>query len=384
MTLQEDLIIRQRRVQEAIRNAGYDACILATAPNIYYLTGIVYSGFLYLPVQGEAVHFVRRPVNVGLERAVYIRKPEQIADELLVRPANVMLETDVLSYTTCRRLLAGLGLAEAGDASTMLRRVRSIKTPFEIAQIRHNAQIHKAFHEAIPSLFCTGMTDLEFQIELERKMRQLGSIGYFYAYGENMAIFMGSVLTGDNAQTPSPYDFALGGAGATPLLPIGASGEPILPGRIIMVDMAGNYTPLLTDVSRVYACGEAPDIARKAHSVSIEICNAMLASAKSGTACAELWEQAMSIVRREKLEQYFMGTKQQARFVGHGVGLEINEPPVMTPKSKEVLEVGTVFAYEPKFVIPGIGAAGIENTYLVTDSGIEKLTDIEENIIQLA
>jgi Xaa-Pro aminopeptidase len=78
-----------------------------------------------------------------------------------------------------------------------------------------------------------------------------------------------------------------------------------------------------------------------------------------------------------------MGTVQQAKFVGHGVGIEINEWPVMMSRSKDCLQPGMVFAYEPKFVLPGTGAVGIENTYLVTAAGIEKLTVFEEAIIPL-
>jgi Xaa-Pro aminopeptidase len=77
----------------------------------------------------------------------------------------------------------------------------------------------------------------------------------------------------------------------------------------------------------------------------------------------------------------FMGTVQQAKFVGHGVGIEINEIPVLTGRSKEVLQAGMVFAYEPKFVFPETGAVGIENTYLVTEERVEKLTVLEEEIL---
>lgn len=78
-----------------------------------------------------------------------------------------------------------------------------------------------------------------------------------------------------------------------------------------------------------------------------------------------------------------MGTKQQAKFVGHGIGIQINELPVLTPRSKEELQPNMVFALEPKFVIPGVGAVGIENSFLVTETGLEKLTLCKEEIIQL-
>jgi Xaa-Pro aminopeptidase len=83
------------------------------------------------------------------------------------------------------------------------------------------------------------------------------------------------------------------------------------------------------------------------------------------------------------LSDYFMGHRQQAGFIGHGIGIEINEAPVLAPRSKEALVPGMVFALEPKFVIPSVGAVGIENSFLVTDNGVEKLTHCEEAIVPL-
>ena len=88
-------------------------------------------------------------------------------------------------------------------------------------------------------------------------------------------------------------------------------------------------------------------------------------------------------VKERHLEDYFMGYTQKAGFIGHGVGIEINELPVIAPKSRHVLEEGMTFALEPKFVIPEVGAVGIENTFVVRKDGIELLTDFEENIIDM-
>lgn len=139
----------------------------------------------------------------------------------------------------------------------------------------------------------------------------------------------------------------------------------------------------MTDMTRVFSVGKTLDLAYRAHQVSIDINNHIMDIAKPGISCAELYNISMEMVVKNNMEPYFMGTKQQAKFVGHGVGLEINEPPVLTPRSKELLEPNIVFALEPKFVIPEVGAVGIENTYLVTNDGIEKLTILEEQIIEL-
>lgn len=96
-----------------------------------------------------------------------------------------------------------------------------------------------------------------------------------------------------------------------------------------------------------------------------------------------MYEEAMAIVRGEKLEAYFMGHRQHAGFIGHGVGIEINELPVIAPRSYDVISRGNVIALEPKFVIPGTGAVGIENTYVVTDSGMSSLTCSPEEIIDI-
>ncbi|GAB6011178.1 M24 family metallopeptidase [Viscerimonas tarda] len=385
--LEKDLLIRRHKLQAVMQLNGVDACILATNLNLFYMAGCVYSGYCYLPADGEAFHFVKRPNDINLLNTSYIRKPEQLVEELqkhdLPLPKKILLETDSLPYNDCLRLMSSLQVTETLNASTTLRKIRSIKTGFELSQVRECAKIHQEVYSQIPSLFRRGMTDLEFQIEIERCMRLHGSMGLFHTYGENMDIHMGSLLTGENAEAPSPFDFALGGKGSDPTLPLGASGIKIEEGNTIMVDMAGNYRPWMTDMSRIYSAGKTSELAYKAHRVSIEICNAIGSKAKPGLACSDLYNLSLNIVRQNKLEAYFMGTGQQARFVGHGVGLEINEPPVLAPRSNEVLEPNIVLAVEPKFVIPGIGAVGIENTYLVTETGLEKITIFEENIIEL-
>lgn len=384
--LSNDILQRRQRLQKEMQAINIEACILSTGVNVFYTTGCIYNGYFYLPVEGEAIHFVKRPEDITLENTIYIRKPEQITEELQARgyalPKTILLETDVLSYGECSRLFNTFGISRASNASVFMRKIRSVKSDFELEQVKMCARKHEAVYTLIPSLYKAGMTDVELQIEIERQMRLHGSLGIFRSYGENMDIYMGSILAGENAEAPSPFDFALGGAGSV-TLPIGANGTKLQHGQTIMVDMAGNYSPWMTDMTRVFSVGKTLDIAYRAHQVSIDINNHVMDIAKPGVPCADLYNMAMEIVKINKLEAYFMGTKQQAKFVGHGVGLEINEPPVLTPRSKEILEPNIVFAFEPKFVIPEVGAVGIENTYVVTTDGIEKLTIFEENIIEL-
>ena len=385
---QDDLKIRLNRVQQLLAEAGGDAALISTDVNIYYLTGIVFSGFIYLPAEGEPLCFVQRPLGLEGESIINIRKPEEIPTVFKERniplPKNLFLEADQITHNEFLRLEAAFHSGKTGNITPLLRKARMIKTPWEIEQFRFSATKHAESYRFVPSLFRKGMTEIAFQIEIERVMRQCGSIGIFRAFGSNMNVFMGSLLSGKNAGAPSPFDFALGGRGIHPCVPNGASDDLILEGTTVMIDFAGNFTAYLSDISRVYAFGKLCESAYQAHQLSIEMHQWLMEEVKPGTACSDIYNRMLATAEKSGLATNFMGLSQQAKFVGHGIGLEINEPPVLMARSKDLLQAGMVFAFEPKFVLPGVGAVGIENTYLATDTGIEKLTILEEKIIDLA
>lgn len=383
----EESNLKFEKIQNILRKKDSDACIITSSVNQYWLCGFIFDGYLYITADRDPILFVKRPSDLDDERIIYIRKPEQIPGLLqearLPLPTRILIEADQLTLNAANRLQAALNMPELLNISDKIRKIRSVKSEYELNQMRECAKIHSEVYQLIPALYRKGMSDLQLQIEIEREMRLRGSVGIFRSFGENMDIFMGSILAGDNAQAASPYDYALGGEGITPLLPLGANGTPLKPGTTVMVDMAGNYRPYMDDMTRTFAIEHAPDIAYKAHEVSIEIHNAVKKQAKAGTLCSDIYSLAEEIVISNELQPYFMGTVQQAKFIGHGVGLEINEPPVITPRSKDTLLSGMTIALEPKFVLPGIGAVGIENTYIVHDEELENITQCEEKIIVL-
>ncbi|MCD7915916.1 MAG: Xaa-Pro peptidase family protein [Tannerellaceae bacterium] len=386
--LAEDIELKWNWIQKTMQQIGMDGCLLTIDVNLFYVTGRIFNGYFYLPQEGKPFFFIKRPNGLTGKNLFYIRKPEQIADIFtengIAMPEKLLMEGDEIPYNEYIRLQAVFQPKETGNATALLRKMRSIKTPAEIEQFRFSARKHAETYAEISSCFRVGMTDLEFQNEIERKMRKNGSIGLFRTFGSNMDIYMGSILAGENAEYPSPFNFALGGEGMNPSLPIGANGTVLKDGTAIMVDMAGNFSAYMTDMTRVFSVGKLSGLAYKAHQVSLAIQQEIEQIAKPGTPCSELYTIAAGLAEKEGLSAYFMGTKQQAKFVGHGIGIQINELPVLTPRSKEVLEPHMVFALEPKFVIPGIGAVGIENSFLVTEKGLEKLTIFKEDIIELS
>ena len=151
-----------------------------------------------------------------------------------------------------------------------------------------------------------------------------------------------------------------------------------------MVDLGGNFNGYMNDMSRVFSLGKLPEEAYTAHQVCLDIQEKIASIARPGIACEVLYDTAVEVVKAAGFADKFMGTGQQAKFIGHGIGLEINEAPVLAPRIKQQLELGMVFALEPKIVIPGVGPVGIENSWVVTNEGIEKLTNCNEEIIELS
>ena len=377
--------LRLDHIRKAFQGAGADACLLSTHVNIFYLTGRIFSGYIYQAGDEAPLSLVRRPVGLEGPRVRYIRKVEQLPqilqEEGLPLPESLLIEGEEMGFDAWTRLQQALPSTRLLNGSHALRVARSVKTEEEIALIRQSAEAHAAVYRLIPGIYRPGMTDWDLSIELDCLMLKHGNLGLFRSFGD-MDAFMGTVLAGDNAAVPSPYDFALGGAGVSSN-PIGATGLILQHGMSVMVDLSGNFSGYLDDMTRTFSVGQLADEAYRAHQVSIDISNRLQETMVPGAVCEDLYLMALKMAEDAGLGRCFMGTRQQARFVGHGVGLVINEWPVLARHMATRLEAGMVIAIEPKFVIEGTGAVGVENTYVVREGQGEKITLLEERILNL-
>ena len=380
----DDFNLRLFRLRILMAASGVDAILVSSNANIYYLTGRVFCGYIFIPLTGSPKYAVRRPSILEDPDAIFIRKIEELPEKLQFFEGTLALEMSAATYSTICRFEKAFGdKIKYTDASSLLMQARSVKTPFELDKIRHSGVRQTRLYERIPRLYQPGMRDIDLQIEIESAARKEGCLGQFRINGDEMELFMGSILVGDNADNPSPYDFAMGGAGLDPSMPVGADGSLIRRGESVMVDVNGNFTGYMTDMTRCFALSnDLPERALKAHQTSIDICNALAEMGRVGVEAKALYEKAHTMARDAGFENEFMGHRQHAGFVGHGVGIEINELPVIAPRSKSILQQGNVIAIEPKFVIPGVGAVGIENTYVVTADGpMECVTNAPTQII---
>lgn len=385
--LENEIALRTEKIHSQLERHELDAVLITSNANIFYASARYFRGYILVTRESAPIYFVVKPSQLEGANTVYIRKPEQIPDEMaklgIPIPAAIGLEYDAMTYTEIERLKKVFAASEIRNGSGVLRNARMVKTEYEIEQMKEDARHQMAVYERIPKLWVEGMSDVELQIAIEHDLRLEGALGYTRTFGAQMEINCGSLLVGDNADVPSPYDFSMGGEGMSPALPVGASGEIIRTGMTVMVDMSGAFNGYQSDLTRTWRVGDVPEIAMKSHECSRRILREMEAMARPGVMTCDLYNRAMEIAGEEGLADYFMGHCQQVAFIGHGVGIDLNESPVLTPRGKEKLEAGMTIAIEPKFVIPGVGATGVENTYVVLENRLENITNFPEELANL-
>jgi Xaa-Pro aminopeptidase len=380
---------RVARFQEALRLEGLDGALVVQETDLVYLAGTGQSAHLVVPAEGEPALLVRKTFERARDESPLARvEPLRSLRELPAALAScglgggrLGLELDVLpaaAYLGYARRLDGFELA---DCSGPLRRVRAVKTTWELEQIHAAAEQLSHVTEWMARHARPGMTELELAAELERELRLAGHQGPIRFRAFNNELFYGSVLAGPSGAVPGSTETPIVGPGPNVAVSKGASRRPIGPGEPILIDFAGAHEGYLADQTRTFSLGRLPHALEEAYEAAREILHRVAAAARPGVTGAELYDLALELAGDR---DGFMGAgRERVSFVGHGIGLEIDELPLLASGWDEPLEAGMVFALEPKFVFPGVGAVGIENSYLVTGDGVERLTSAPEDLIEL-
>ncbi|AEG16311.1 peptidase M24 [Desulfofundulus kuznetsovii DSM 6115] len=384
-----ELAARLERFQEVLRVQGMDGALLLQGADLVYFCGTTQSAHLYVPAQGRALFMIRRsrqridPALVPAE-VVPLRRPEEIPGLLAARglavPEVLGMELDVLPVNLFRRY-EKIFPGQIVDCSLQIRKLRAVKSAYEIALLKESAAMMDGVFARIPEMLREGMCELELAARVEAAARCAGHMGLIRVRGFNQEFFWGCLLAGPSGGVPSYFDSPLGGPGFTPAFPFGVGKHLIAPGDPVMVDYVGVINGYQVDMTRVFALGYLPEDLLKAHETAVSIQNALVAAARPGVTGGELYELALEMATGAGLAEHFMGCGDQVRFVGHGIGLELNELPVLARGVKEKLQAGMVVAIEPKFIFPGRGAVGIENTFVVGEQGLERLTTFPDEVV---
>jgi Xaa-Pro aminopeptidase len=292
------------------------------------------------------------------------------------------LTLDVVPVAVQQFWTTALPGVEWTDVSSLVRDLRSAKSPWELERMRETARLLAGVFREVPTFLRPGMREVDLAAELEVRMRRAGNEGSPRVRGFNQEFFMGLAIAGAAATAPSYFDGPVTGRGLSPSSPLGASVEPIGRDVPVLLDYTAIRGGYITDMTRIAVCGRlAPELER-AFEVALAIQRELAEALVPGAVPSRLFAMARDRAEAAGLGDRFMGPPgAQARFVGHGLGLELDELPVLAPGFDAPLRPGQTVAIEPKFVFPGQGAVGIENTWVVGERCGERITGFPDDLI---
>lgn len=376
-----EVTARIARLQQELQQLGLDGALILQQMDVYYFSGTAQNAVLIVPASGSARLLVRRslaraeaessvPVIAGFRS--WRELPGVCAEVGLGPGAALGLELDVLPAAQYLRLQHMLQPARIEDVSPAIRTLRSRKSDWELAQLRATVPLAKAIYEAARDAIRPGVTELELSGAVEAAARRQGHMGLVQTRGFNQRLYWGCAVAGASAIAPSYFDGVTGGRGLGPASPQGGTFHQIARGEPVLVDLCALTNGYVIDHSRVFSFGPLPADVARAQAVAEDIYYALLDALRPGVTGEELYNFAVAAAEKAGLGDFFMGYgPDQVRFVGHGVGLELDELPVLAKGFREPLLAGTVLAIEPKFALPGRGVVGLENTVAITDNGAE-------------
>ena len=372
-------------MQAQLKSKGLDGALFIFPIDVYYFTGTRQNSTLWMPADGEPLLLVRKSLSRAREEAAVadIRPfpsskefPGLFGEDI----KKIGLTFDVAPVQQMNYYAKMLPGREFMDISGLNREVRSVKSPFELEQLRLSGSALCGVFAQVPQFLKPGMRELDLSAEFEYRLRKAGNEGYIRMRAFNQELFLGLAVSG-GAASYGFFDGAVTGQGLSNASPHGASTQLICENEPIFLDYTGVFNGYITDMTRIYVIGRLDPELQRAFDVSLEIQSYLQGALKPGAVCEELFLKALEMANESGFGQYFMGMPgEQARFVGHGVGLELDEFPVIAQGFKVALQEGQTIAIEPKFVIPGKGVIGIENTFAVTAAGGEKITDLPDTI----
>ena len=384
---EEELRSRVAKFQKMLQA---DCALLFHPPDIYYYCGSKQEGFLLIPKDKEPVFFVIKHA----ERArwetpfevVPIKGAKQLGEKIAEAagtPKAMATELDLITLNLFNRLKKMLPETEIVDASGLVRKQKAVKSQWEIEVLKKCGEMLKDAYLKTFEALEEGMTELELNAMAMAELRKRG-----HEYGEvmrggRMDGFVGHILSGVAAAVPSYMNAPLNGIGISPAMPTGPSFKKIERGETVLFDFFGTRMGYLVDMTRTFGLAPIPEKLKGAYRVVQEIHAYLKENLKAGASTLRVYEEVLKIAENSPYGENFMGYPgNRVNFIGHGVGTEINDFPFLAKGLDMELEENMVIAVEPKFLFPDLGAAGLENTYLITNQGAVSLTPAPEDLLE--
>jgi Xaa-Pro dipeptidase len=367
----------------------WETAVIFSKVNQYYFTGTMQEGMLIIPRDGEAVFWVRRSIERALDESLFPRiehmKSFRDAAAAYVKlTGTVYLETETVPLALYQRFQKYFRFSRAKPVDIYINTIRSVKSPYELSLMEQSGKAHKRILEdRVPEILREGMSEAELAAELFSIMIQEGHQGLSRFGMFDTEIVLGHIGFGESSIYPTYFNGPGGNYGMSPAVPLLGSRERRLKtGDLVFIDIGCGIDGYHTDKTMTYMFGKPlPEEAIAEHYKCVEIQNKIAARLKPGEIPAAIYNSIMEELSPEFLNNFMGYGKRKVKFLGHGVGLLIDELPVIAEGFNDPLQEGMAFAIEPKKGIENIGMVGVENTFLVTGEGGRCITGDHPGLI---
>ncbi|MBN2466965.1 MAG: aminopeptidase P family protein [Deltaproteobacteria bacterium] len=384
---------RISRLQNQLIEAKIDAALIIYKMDLFYFSGTAQNASLFVPAEGKPLLMVVRDIDRARKESPLpevapldsvLGIPDLVQEQYGRIPHRIGLELDVVPVRDYLRYQRIFPKAKIVDSAGIIKKLRMIKSFYEVAQMKRAGEIGKIVYEKGRDILREGMSEIEFGGWLELEAKKLEHEGLLRVRSLNYEAYTWHVLSGPSGSIVSQAESPMGGAGLSPAFPVGAGTRKIQAHEPVLVDFGICYNGYIVDQTRIYCIGDLPEKYVKAYEASCKIEELVLDGARPGASAAAIFEKTVQYAKELGYDESYLGIPgRKTTFVAHGVGLEINEIPFIAKGQNVFLEDHTTIAIEPKMVFSGEGAVGIENTVLITDNGVEKLTTCSEEILQI-
>jgi Xaa-Pro aminopeptidase len=370
------------RLRMDTENPSWEFAAIFGRVNQFYLTGTMQDGVLLIPRDDEAVLWVRRSLERALDESLFpdIRPMKSFRDAAAgmgACPGTVHVDAETVPLALLERFRKYFPFRETAALDTQAAKVRSKKSAYELAIMEQAGRIHRhVLEDCVPGMLREGMSEAGLGGEVFSLMVREGhhGIARFGMFGTEMVL--GQIGFGESSLYPTNFDGPGGCLGVAPGAPVlGSSDRTLKAGDLVFLDCACGVQGYHTDKTMTYIFRRSlPEEAIDAHRLCVEIQDEAAALLRAGTRPSEVYETVIGGLEPAFLKNFMGFGDRRVPFLGHGVGLTVDEVPVIARGFDEPLEEGMVIALEPKVGVRGVGMVGIENTFVVTRGGGRSIT----------
>jgi len=384
---------RIQKLQEMMRADNISAAIIIQPRDLYYYTGTSQPCNLVVPHTGDPVLFVRRAedfvrTETWIEDVQTGGSPKQLLKslhEMGISSGVLGIEGDIVVANLYLKLRDAFSDYSLKDISPLVLTQRMIKEPGEIELVKGASHRFDLAHETILRTLRPGMSEVELGGRLAEVL---------FAHETEQVLFIrrwddwlqpaGTIVSGENLYQISGHAMTVTGVGLSPAMPWGPSSRRFKKGDLVVVDNPLNYRGYHSDNTRTYVVGKASNRQKEVYGAVRELQDYALAQIRPGIWIDEVYRLVIRKVTELGYEEYFQGYgKQRGQYLGHGVGLELDELPVLSGRTHLKFEKNMVLAVECKFIIPDFGAVFLEDTVVIEEKGCQILSSSERDLFEV-